>query len=137
MEIINVIMIHSFNHFDSAEAANKRDWWGLRPANLLKKRLSHKRLAFPADFAKFLRTSFLQNNSGWLLLTGAMKLNVRNSNVIQFLPSLAQFIYNQVFIVQVSTWSLIQWWCWTYLEGSYILQSKLTWMLIIRHNKWL
>ena len=135
MEIINVIMIHSFNHLDSAEAANKRGWWGLRPASLLKKRLSHKRLAFPVDFAKFLRTRFLQNTSGRLLLTGAMKLHVRNSNVLQFLPSLAQFIYNQVFIVQVSTWSLIQWCCWTYLEGSYILQSKLTWMLIIRHNK--
>ena len=33
----------------------------LRPATLLKKRLWHKR--FPVDFAKFLRTSFLQNTS--------------------------------------------------------------------------
>ena len=40
---------------------------GLRPATLLKKRLWHK--CFPVNFAKFLRTPFLQNTSGWLLLT--------------------------------------------------------------------
>ena len=40
---------------------------GLKPATLLKKRLLHK--GFPANFAKFLRTPFLQNTSGWLLLT--------------------------------------------------------------------
>ena len=39
---------------------------GLRPATLLKKRLWHR--CFPVDFVKFLRTSLLQNNSGWLLL---------------------------------------------------------------------
>ena len=35
---------------------------GLRPATLLKKRLWHR--CFPANFAKFTRTPFLQNTSG-------------------------------------------------------------------------
>ena len=35
---------------------------GLRPATLLKKRLWHR--CFPVNFAKFLRTPFLQNTSG-------------------------------------------------------------------------
>ena len=39
---------------------------GLRPATLLKKRLSHK--CFPVNFVKFLRTPFLQNTSWQLLL---------------------------------------------------------------------
>ena len=39
---------------------------GLRPATLLKKRLWRR--YFPVNFAKFLRTSFLQNTSGRLLL---------------------------------------------------------------------
>ena len=38
----------------------------LRPATLLKKRLWHR--CFPMSFANFLRTPFLQNTSGWLLL---------------------------------------------------------------------
>ena len=48
---------------------------GLRPATLLKKRLWHR--CFPMNFAKFLRTSFLQNTSGRLLLNIALKLNNR------------------------------------------------------------
>ena len=39
---------------------------GLRTATLLKKRLLHR--CFPVNFAKFLRTPFLQNSSGRLLL---------------------------------------------------------------------
>ena len=39
---------------------------GLRPATLLKKRLWHR--CFPVNFAKFLRTRFLHNTSGRLLL---------------------------------------------------------------------
>ena len=39
---------------------------GLRPANLLKKRLQHR--CFHVNFAKFPITPFLQNTSGWLLL---------------------------------------------------------------------
>ena len=38
----------------------------LRPATLLKKRLWYR--CFPVNFVKFLRTPFLQNTSGWLLL---------------------------------------------------------------------
>ena len=38
----------------------------LRPATLSKKRLWHR--CFPVNFAKFLRTPFLQNTSGQLLL---------------------------------------------------------------------
>ena len=38
----------------------------LRPATLLKKRLWHR--CFPVKFTKFLRSSFLQNTSGRLLL---------------------------------------------------------------------
>ena len=40
---------------------------GLRPATLFKKRLL--RSSFPVNFAKFLRTPFLYNISGQLLLT--------------------------------------------------------------------
>ena len=39
---------------------------GLSPATLFKKRLRHR--CFPMNFAKFLRTPFLQNISGRLLL---------------------------------------------------------------------
>ena len=39
---------------------------GLRPATLLKKRLWRR--CFPVNFAKFLKTPFLQNTSGRLLL---------------------------------------------------------------------
>ena len=39
---------------------------GLRPATIFKKRLWHR--CFPAKFVKFLRTPFLQNTSGRLLL---------------------------------------------------------------------
>ena len=42
---------------------------GLRPATLLKKRLWHR--CFPVNFAKFLRTPFLQNTPGRLLLCRA------------------------------------------------------------------
>ena len=39
---------------------------GLRPVTLLKKRLRHR--CFSVNFAKFLRTPFLQNTSGRVLL---------------------------------------------------------------------
>ena len=39
---------------------------GLRAATLLKKKLWH--MCLPVNFAKFLRTPYLQNTSGWLLL---------------------------------------------------------------------
>ena len=47
----------------------------LRPAALLKKRLWHR--CFPVNFAKFLRTSFLQNTSGRVLLCSVKKLSER------------------------------------------------------------
>ena len=48
---------------------------GLRPATLLKKRLWHR--CFPVNFAKFLRTPFLQNT--WrLLLTFPICMSILN-----------------------------------------------------------
>ena len=44
---------------------------GLRPATLLEKSLWHR--CFPVNFTKFLRTLFLQNNSGQLLLKRIIK----------------------------------------------------------------
>ena len=41
-------------------------WTMLKSATFLKKRFWHR--CFPVSFAKFLRTPFLQNTSGWLLL---------------------------------------------------------------------
>ena len=45
---------------------------GLRPATLLKKRLWHS--CFPVNFAKFSRTSFLQNTPGRLLLCSVIQV---------------------------------------------------------------
>ena len=45
---------------------------GLRPAALLKKRLWHR--CFPVNFAEFLRTPFLHNTSGLLLLKVELSL---------------------------------------------------------------
>ena len=45
---------------------------GLSPATLLKKRPWHR--FFPVNFAKFLRTYFLQNTSGRLLLSSLKML---------------------------------------------------------------
>ena len=52
---------------------------GLRPATLLKIRLWHK--CFPVKFAKFLRTTFIQNTSGRFL----PKLTINNKAETQFL----------------------------------------------------
>ena len=43
----------------------------LRPATLLKKILWHR--CFPVNFAKFPRTTFLKNTSGWLLCFNTLK----------------------------------------------------------------
>ena len=48
---------------------------GLRPATLFKKRLWHR--CFPVNFVKSLRTPFLQNTSGQLLL----KINCIDANI--------------------------------------------------------
>ena len=55
---------------------------GLRSATLLKKRLWHK--CFPVNFVKFLRTPFLQNTSGWLLLTKLHDPNRRKMKLCCF-----------------------------------------------------
>ena len=52
---------------------------GLRPAALLKKRLWHR--CFPVNFVKCLRTSYLQNTSGRLLLP------IRLVKIIKLFPS--------------------------------------------------
>ena len=52
-----------FNKVSGLEAPTKV----FRPTTLLKKRLWHR--CFPVNFVKFLRTAFLQNNSGRLRLT--------------------------------------------------------------------
>ena len=51
---------------------------GLRPATLLKKRLWHR--YFPVNFAKFLRTAFLQNTSGRLILKAKYLFKYKISN---------------------------------------------------------
>ena len=53
----------------------------LRPATLLKKRLWHR--CFPVNFVKFLRTPFLQNTFGQLLLVMEITF-VSNSNFTEF-----------------------------------------------------
>ena len=45
---------------------------GLRTTTLLRKRLWHR--CFPVNFAKFLRTPFLQNTSGHLLLKNGVNI---------------------------------------------------------------
>ena len=57
----------------------------LRPATLLKKRLWHR--CFPVNFVKFLRTPFLQNTAGRLLLKCKCL-------------SVTRFFYNQHFYKQ-------------------------------------
>ena len=47
---------------------------GLSPATLLKKNLCHK--CFPVNFAKILRTPFLYNTSGRLLLLLALRVTL-------------------------------------------------------------
>ena len=59
---------------------------GVRPATLLKKRLWHR--CFPVNFAKFLRTPFLQNTSGRLLLFDAYLYSYFND----FIPVLITLI---------------------------------------------
>ena len=49
----------------------------LRLATLLKKRFWHR--CFPVNFAKFLRTLFLQNTSRWLLLYLILEVKSNNS----------------------------------------------------------
>ena len=62
---------------------------GLRPATLFKKRLRHR--CFPVNFAKFLRTSFLQNTPASEHLPKISIYSVDKSNISQRLKN----TYNQ------------------------------------------
>ena len=73
MEIRRPIISTSDIHFTSSSqlwrirsSQQRCSIKGVRPVTSLKKRLWHR--CFPANFAKFLRTPFLQNTSGRLLL---------------------------------------------------------------------
>ena len=59
---------------------------GLKPANLLKKRLWYR--SFPVSFTKVLRTNFLQNTSGPLLLSLTNQFSIKKSAVNQPLQCL-------------------------------------------------
>ena len=94
---------------------------GLRPATLLKKRLWHR--CFPVNFAKFLRTPFLQNTSGgcfWILLFTFAKVRCG-----------AIFISWYIFINRSKVLSDIYFHIW---KGSYNLEEAL---LIIIKNRWI
>ena len=56
---------------------------GLRPANLLKKRLCQS--CFPVNFLKFLRTSFHIKHLWWLLLLIVLKLSIATNYYCSFL----------------------------------------------------
>ena len=60
---------------------------GFRPSALLKSRLRHR--CFPVKFTKFLRTPFLQNTSGRLLL----KIQYSNP-LFSFIPLNIYLVYN-------------------------------------------
>ena len=80
---------------------------GLRPSILLKKRLWHK--CFPVNFAKFLRTLFLQNTSGRLLLIVVMKMIPKISILfllIHLIHLVMLFLKTQTVILQLLTVSL-------------------------------
>ena len=61
------------------------------PATLLKKRVWYR--CFPANFAKFLRTTFLQNTSGRLLLS--LCTNILYGKLKEVLIKLVSFISNR------------------------------------------
>ena len=80
----------------------------LRPATLFKKRLWHR--CFPLNFAKFLRTPFLQNTSGRLLLIIPDWLFDERKLIIQQLPFpesnekfTKTFIKNKKLIIFINT----------------------------------
>ena len=62
-----------------------------RPPALLKMRLWHR--CFPVNFAKFLRTPFLQNTSGWLLLFILSHIFVSKFDLVLILCSTGGLVY--------------------------------------------
>ena len=87
---------------------------GLRPATLLKKRLSHR--WFPVNFAKFPRTPFLKNTSGgcfWIFKLTKMVLFSKGP-FYAFLCVFMRFVYkNVLFLKKVWRCSLIEF-SWLY-----------------------
>ena len=65
---------------------------GLRPVALFKKRLWHS--CFPVNFAKFLRTPFLQNSSGRLFLN--IEISYINHKTV-FINDILYIVENIVF----------------------------------------
>ena len=63
--------------------------------SFIKKRLWHR--CFPVNFAKFLRTSFLQNTSGWLLLTFLVLPSFRVALFSCFIYFVLHFFLNALF----------------------------------------
>ena len=78
---------------------------GLRPAPLLKKRLWHR--CFPVNFVKFLRTPFLQNTCGRLLLEVKKTLYYKD---VKFIESEKEDFnqVNEAFISRVKS-CIISW----------------------------
>ena len=70
---------------------------GLRPTTLLKKRLWHR--CFPANFAKFVRTPFLQNISGWMLLYWKRKPTWRKDMITHNSHPWSMFSFNWLVII--------------------------------------
>ena len=74
---------------------------GLRPATLLKKRLWHR--CFPVNFVKFLRTPFLQNTSGRLLLNSDKFGYSFIKNEITFMYILCIYKKNILILFKIDT----------------------------------
>ena len=73
MSVVTPVMeMKPYSSTGCSEAATINVPFWARPAILLKKRLWH--WCFPVNFAKFLRTHFLQNTSGPLLLDAILHL---------------------------------------------------------------
>ena len=72
---------------------------GLRPATLLKKKLLHR--CFPANFGKFLRTSFLIEHPRWLLLSVGKTKTVKLKPLYKLIYWIQMyFLYSQIKVVK-------------------------------------
>ena len=69
--------------------------WGLRLGTPLKNRLWHS--CFSVTFAKFSRTSFLKNTSGWLLLCMCSKIMINPECSASNLTTITWLVCGQVF----------------------------------------
>ena len=83
---------------------------GLRHATLLKMRLWHR--CFPVNFAKFLRTHFLQKSS-WRLLLLLLRWNVSVTsglNKVEEIEQKRDYILNLVLKLYMKNYSKCSWW---------------------------